>query len=129
MPKDRLLNNYFNSPRSTLRRLADKVEVGESLTISEIADRTEMSRSLVHNVLRKLEVRENMKREPFVWPPPPEESGLWGRRRWIQWRFEVGGAKTGTPADKWRFLGFMVTPVDELLSLARLDLRVEACPS
>ena len=121
-----LLKNYFNSPRSTLRRLMDKVEIGESLTISEIADRTGMSRSGVHNTLRKLEERGIVKREPFVWPPPPEGSDLWGRKRWIQWRAEVGGAKSGAPAGKWRFIGFIISPVDELLSLARLDLGVEA---
>ena len=124
-----MLKNYFNSQRSTLRRLMDKVEIGESLTISEIADRTGMRRSLVHNVLRKLEVRETVKREPFVWPPPPEGSGLWGRRRMRQWRFEVGGAKSGTPAGKWRLLGLIVTPVDELLNLAQLDLNARRRPS
>ena len=129
MRGDMLLKNYFNSPRSTLRRIKEKTEIGELLTISEIADRTGMSRSGVHNTLRKLEERGIVKREPFVWPNPPEGSNLWGRRRWIQWRFEVGGAKSGAPAGKWRFLGFTVTPVDELLNLAQLDLNARRRPS
>ena len=129
MKGDRLLNKYFTDSRSTLRRITDNVEVGETLLAREIAERTGMTGSLMYSTLPRLEKRGIVQRMPFVWPEPPEVSECWGRKRWKSWRKKVRKTKNGYPGAKWRYLGFTVIPIDELLSLARLDLRVEACPS
>ena len=129
MRGDMLLKNYFNSPRSSLRKLADNVEIGETLLAREIVERTGMTGSLVYSTLARLEERDIVQRVPFVWPEPPEASECWGRRRWRRWRKKMRKTKNGYPGAKWRFLGFTVTPVDELLNLAQLDLDARRRPS
>jgi len=121
---DMLLTNYFNSPRSTLRRIVENMEIGETLLKREIVERTGMVGSLVYSTMARLEERNIVQRVPSVWPTPPMESHLWGRRRWKTWRKEIREANKGCQGVRWRYLGFSIIPVDELLRLARMDLDV-----
>jgi len=124
-----LLSNYFNSPRSTLRKIVEHMKIGESLLSREIVERTGMVGSLVYLTMYRLEVRGMVQRVPFVWPTPPEGSDLWGQRRLRVWRKGIVGSNRGRMGVRWRFLGFTVTPVDELLKLARIDLNARRLSS
>ena len=126
MRGDRLLTDYFHGRINYMRRFMDNVEIGETLRIKDIAERSGIPETKAYGFMKLLEARGMADRVPFVWPTPPAASRLWGRAKWRRWRIKAGGVKRGYPGARWRYLGFTVTPVDELLSLARLDLGVEA---
>lgn len=125
--QNNIITDYFKGKKSYLRSFVDAVESGEALWVREIMQRTGMPRTKVYNLLNKLEKRGFVERELFIWPEPPECSKLWGKRRWKTWRLEISkrerdGGKLG---NKWRFLGLLITPIDELLKLAVLDLGAD----
>ena len=126
MPNN-IITDYFKGKKSYLRSFVDAVDVGEALWVREIMQRTGIPRDKVYNLLNKLEKRGFVKREPFVWPEPPECSNLWGKRRWKTWRCEVTKreGEGGFLGDRWRFLGITIVSIDELLKLAALDLGAE----
>lgn len=122
MKGDRLIYHYFSDPRNTFRRYTETVEVGELLLISEIAERTGKHRSQIDPLMLRLHKRGIVEKVPFVWPDSPKGFELWGRRAKKVWRRRVSGERHGRPGTKWLYLGFTITPVDELLMLAILDL-------
>jgi len=122
-----IITDYFKGKKTYLRSFIDAVKPGEALWVREIIERTGIPRTKVYNLLNKLEKLGFVKREPFTWPEPPAGSKLWGKRRWKTWRLETSkrdrdGGKLG---NKWRFLGLMVAPVNEVLRLAVLDLGAD----
>ena len=129
MRGDRLFRDCFNAKRSYLRQFVENIEIGETLWVREISDRTGIPRTKVYRLMAMLEERGAVKWIPFVWPEPPEGFEMWGKVRRVKWRQSVKGIERGYPGDKWRFLGFTVTPVDELLNLAQLDLNARRRPS
>lgn len=122
MPVDRLMYNYFRAENSVFRRYVESVDREDLLSTSEIAERTGIDTSHIHGLMNRLHKRGIVERVPFMWPDPPEESYLWGKRRWKIWRRSVRAGLKGKPPTRWRFMGLNITPVDELLRLATLDL-------
>ena len=123
MRGDKIITDYFNGRQGYMRRFVDAVDIGETLSARKIADRTGIPFTKVFYLMHVLETRGIVKRVPFVWPSPPSKSVWWGRRRWSEWRKTVRGNSKGRPSDKWQFLDFLVTPIEELLKLAKIDQR------
>ena len=122
MPSN-IITDYFKGKKTFLRSFMDTMNIEEVLWIREIAERTGIPRAKVYSLMYRLEKRGIVERAPFVWPESPPESDLWGPCRWKRWRSEVlGRSGGGVVGDKWRFLGIIVTPINELLRLAVLDL-------
>jgi len=120
--------NYFRDSDSTLRRFVESIEIGETLLAREITDRSGIRRSNVHRVLELLEARGMVERVPYVWPEKPPHFDLLGPRARARWRKSIRGSTPGLPGASYRFLGFTVSPVDDVLHLAHLDLGLETPP-
>ena len=117
----RLISDYFQGRKSYLRQYVENVKPGEVLKTQEIVSRSGIPRTKVYSLMNLLEKWGMVEDVPFVWPEPPEVSEYWNKRRWAAWRHEV--ASGNYPHSKrWRFIGFIIAPVGELLKVARLDV-------
>jgi len=126
MKGDRLISDYFNAKKSYLRKFVENIEIGETLWAWEISERTGISRTKVYQLMYLLEKRGVVERVPFQWPEPPMNFELWGKTRRAKWKKEVTGHRRGFPGCRWRFNGLIITPVNELLRLAQLDMGLAA---
>jgi len=123
---DRMIWNYFRYSDSPLRRFVESIEIGETLLAREIMERSGIRRSDVHRVLRLLEARSMVEKIPFMWPKEPPHFDLIGPRAQARWRKKIRNGRAGVPGASYRFLGFTVSPVDDVLHLATLDMAAEA---
>ena len=118
--------NFFRDSDSALRRFVESIGIGETLLAREIADRAGMQMSDVYRVLRLLEARGMVEKIPFVWPEKPPHYDLLSTHAQARWRKSIRGSPPGLPGASYRFLGFTVSPVDDVLHLATLDMAAEA---
>jgi len=122
----RMIWNYFRDSDSVLRRFVESIGIGETLLAREIADRAGIQLSDVYRALRLLEARGMVEKIPFVWPEKPPHFNLLGLRAQARWRKSIRNCRGGVPGASYRFLGFTVSPVDDVLHLATLDMAAEA---
>lgn len=120
---EKIITDYFKGRDGYLRRFVKSIEPGETLNAREIAEKSGIPRSKVYYLMYLFEKRGLAERINFVWPTPPPTFHIWGKSTQSRWRREVTGHKKGFPGIKWRFLGFTITPIDDLLQLAKLDQR------
>ena len=126
MKGDRMIWNYLRHSDSLLRRFVESVGVGETLLTREIMERSGLTRSDTNRILRILTGRGMVEVMPYVWPEKPPQYMAMGKRAQARWRKSVRGPKQGAPGARYRFLGFTVSPVDDVLHLATLDMAAEA---
>ena len=126
MKGDRMIWNYFKHSDSPLRRFVESIGIGETLLTREIMERSGLTRSDTNRVLRMLRDRGMVKVRPYRWPVKPSQYEGWGARRQARWRKRVRGDDQGAPGARYHFLGFTVSPVDDVLRLATLDMAAEA---
>jgi len=117
--------NYFRDSDSVLRRFVESIGIGETLLAREIADRAGMQMSDVYRALRLLEARGMVEKIPFVWPEKPPYFDLLSTHAQGRWRKSIRGSTPGLPGARYRFLGFTVSPVDDVLHLATMDMAAE----
>jgi len=118
--------NYFRDSESALRRFVESIGIGETLMAREIMERSGLDYSETYRVLRVLRSRGMVEVIPYVWPKKPSQYEDWGPCRQASWRKSVRGPDQGLPGASYRFLGFTVSPVDDVLHLATLDMAAEA---
>ena len=126
MTVSRMVWNYFRYSDSPLRRFVESIGIGETLLAREIAERAGIRRPDVHRVLRLLEAQGMVEKIPFVWPEKPPYYDLLSTHAQGRWRKSIRGSTPGLPGASYRFLGFTVSPVDDVLHLATLDMTAEA---
>ena len=126
MKGDRMIWNYFRYSDSPLRRFVESIGVGETLLTREIMERSGLDSSETYRVIGMLRSRGMVKTRPYVWPEKPPYYDFLGSRGQAQWRKRVRNAKGGAPGARHHFLGFTVSPVDDVLHLATLDMAAEA---
>ena len=125
MKGDRMIWNYFRYSDSPLRRFVESIGAGETLLTREIMERSGLTRSDTNRVLRMLRDRGMVQVRPYRWPVKPSQYEDWGARRQARWRKKVRGDDQGAPGARYCFLGFTVSPVDDVLHLATLDKQGE----
>ena len=118
--------NYFRDSESALRRFVESIGIGETLMAREIMERSGLDYSETYRVLRVLRSRGMVEVIPYVWPKKPSQYEDWGPCRQASWRKSVRGPDQGAPGARYLFLGFTVSPVDDVLHLATLDMAAEA---
>ena len=126
MKGDRMIWNYFRDSDSPLRRFVESIGAGETLLTREIMERSGLTRSDTNRVLRLLEAQGMVEKIPFVWPEKPPYYDLLSTHAQGRWRKSIRGSTPGLPGASYRFLGFTVSPVDDVLHLATLDMAAEA---
>ena len=125
MKGDMMIWNYFRKSDSALRRFVESIEIGETLLGREIMERTGLCSSDAWRVLRLLEGLGMVERMPFVWPEKPPNFDFLSKRGRARWRKSIRGSGRGVPGARYKFLGFTVSPVDDVLRLAMMDKQGE----
>jgi len=101
-----------------LKQVSDTLEPGDTLRASEIAQRSGVPRTRIHDLLYWMEKRGMVERVPVaeLLPPRPDVWEYWPESRRRRWRARHLGKCP--PRYLWRYVGILPIHPDTLLATA-----------